>query len=109
MSDHIPGPGKMVSARDEAVERALMAAWCNPPESKTDAAAFLSALAAAGYAVVPVEPTREMVNACKGSISRYTKAERKAGRMDQDEHASFEMTPLIYYRAMLAAAKEPQA
>ena len=26
MSDHIPDPGKMVSARDEAVERALMAA-----------------------------------------------------------------------------------
>lgn len=24
MSDHIPDPGKMVSARDEAVERALM-------------------------------------------------------------------------------------
>lgn len=53
MSDHIPDPGKMVSARDEAVERALMAAWCNPPTSNgmTDAEAFLSALAAAGYAV----------------------------------------------------------
>jgi hypothetical protein len=53
MSDHIPDPGKMVSARDEAVERALMAAWCNPPTSSgmTDAEAFISALAAAGYVI----------------------------------------------------------
>lgn len=62
MSDHIPGPGKMVSARDEAVERALMAAWCNPPESKTDAEAFISALAAAGHVIEqdwqPIETAR---------------------------------------------------
>ena len=104
MSDHIPDPGKMVSARDVIID----AVWYQDSQEK-NADRILFALAAAGYAVVPVEPTREMVNACKGSISRYTKAERKAGRMDQDEHASFEMTPLIYYRAMLAAAKEPQA
>jgi hypothetical protein len=51
MSDHIPDPGKMVSARDEAVERALMAAWCNPIEGVTDEDAFLTALAAAGHVI----------------------------------------------------------
>ena len=46
MSDHIPDPVKMVSARDEAVERALMAAWCAPIKGVTDEDAFLTALAA---------------------------------------------------------------
>jgi hypothetical protein len=42
-----------MSARDDAVERALMAAWCNPPTSSgmTDAEAFISALAAAGHVI----------------------------------------------------------
>ena len=46
MSDHIPDPVKMVSARDEEVERALMAAWCAPSKGVTDEDAFLTALAA---------------------------------------------------------------
>ena len=51
MSDHIPDPVEMVSARDKAVERALMAAWCAPIKGVTDEDAFLTALAAASYAV----------------------------------------------------------
>jgi len=93
MSDHISDLGKMVSARDEAVERALMAAWCDPIEGVTDEDAFLSALAAAGYAVVPVEPTREMLLAAPGRTNQATEESMYHG----------------IYRAMLAAAKETQA
>ena len=99
MSDHIPDPGKMVSARDEAVERALMAAWCNPPTSNgmTDAEAFLSALAAAGYAVVPMEDTQSAVEL----IDMW------AG--DNSDRANLAVwTAIRQLRAMLAAAKETQ-
>ena len=51
MSDHIPDPGKMVSARDEAVERALLAAWCAPIKGVTDEDAFLAALRTAGFVI----------------------------------------------------------
>jgi hypothetical protein len=110
MSDHIPGPGKMVSARDDAVERALMAAWCNPPTSSgmTDAEAFCTALAAAGYAVVPVEPSVAMLQ--DGYDARL--AARHPGVSGQTIDASMRATAyreLAIYRAMLAAAKETQA
>lgn len=95
MSDHTPGPGKMVSARDEAVERALMAAWCNPPTSSgmTDAEAFISALADAGYAVVPVAPTEAMLDAGEECIVRNEDC----------------LLPEDVYFAMLVAAKKTQA
>lgn len=42
-----------MSARDEAIERALMEAWCNRPDvGISDVRAFDAALTAAGYAVV---------------------------------------------------------
>ena len=89
MSDHIPDPGNMVSARDESVERALMAVWCNPIEGVTDEDAFLSALAAAGYAVVPVEPTEAMILAAPG----------------RDQQGEEESMYHGIYRAMLAASE----
>lgn len=99
MSDHIPDPGKMVSARDvdEAVTLALMAGLWNPPGHKIDPAAFLTALAAAGYAVVPVKPTNRMCAAGGPEV-------RKACGLDEgkgDMHT--------IWAAMLAAAKETQA
>jgi hypothetical protein len=51
------------------------------------------ALAAAGYAVVPVEPTRKMLLAAPGRTNQATEESMYHG----------------IYRAMLAAAKEPQA
>jgi hypothetical protein len=97
MSDHIPGPGKMVSARDEAVERALMAAWCNPPESKTDAEAFISALADAGYAVVPVKPSIRMCAAGGPEVRKACGLDKGKGDMH------------TIWAAMLAAAGETHA
>ena len=77
-----------MSARAEAVERALMAAWCNPPTSSgmTDAEAFCTALAADGYAVVSVEPTWEI----RSALQKWAHPD------DQ-------------WRDALAAAKETQA
>ena len=96
MSDHIPGPGKMVSAR-YVVARAMLDSIglsnTSAAQGEDNADAILSALAAAGYAVVPVEPTREMLLAAPGRTNQATEESMYHG----------------IYRAMLAAAKETQA
>ena len=70
--------------------------------------AILSALAAAGYAVVPVEPSVAMLQ--DGYDARL--AARHPGVSGQTIDASMRATAyreLACYRAMLAAAKETQA
>ena len=62
------------------------------PSCTRRANTILTALAAAGYAVVPVEPTREMLLAAPGRTNQATEESMYHG----------------IYRAMLAAAKEPQ-
>jgi hypothetical protein len=73
-----------------------------------DVRAILTALAAAGYAVVPVEPSVAMLQ--DGYDARL--AARHPGVSGQTIDASMRATAyreLACYRAMLAAAKEPQA
>ena len=69
-----------MSARD------VLAAEYNGPEAD----AILSALSAAGYAVVPVEPTEAMILAAPG----------------RDQQGEEESMYHGIYRAMLAASKE---
>jgi hypothetical protein len=81
-----------MSARDVIVH--TIAQMTERGHTNGDAAtAILSALAAAGYAVVPVEPTREMLLAAPGRTNQATEESMYHG----------------IYRAMLAAAKETQA
>lgn len=104
MSDHIPGPGKMVSARD-VVARAMLDSIglsnTSAAQGEDNADAILSALAAAGYAVVPVEPNEAMAHA-GGCASEP--GVRMEGPMPSSKHKA-----RTIYRAMLAAAKETQA
>jgi hypothetical protein len=88
MSDHIPDPGKMVSARDVIID----AVWYQDSQEK-NADRILFALAAAGYAVVPVEPTDAMCMAGEECIVC------SEGCLLAED---------VYF-AMLAAAKETQA
>jgi hypothetical protein len=51
-----------VSAQDDAIEVALLAAWCNPPATEcADARAFREALAP-GFVVLPAEMTEEQAH-----------------------------------------------
>lgn len=89
-----------MSARDEAIERALMEAWCNRPDAGiSDVRAFDAALSAAGYAVVPREPTPHMVN--RGLV----RADIDWRAASEDEALSDDEARRIY-RAMIAAAQE---
>jgi len=52
MSDHIPGPGKMVSARDAVIQGIQFINGVDPEyDDGVDADAILSALAAAGHVI----------------------------------------------------------
>lgn len=90
-----------MSARDVIVE-VICGKYLSPSEGTYDKADdILRALGAAGYAVVPVEPTREMLNAA----------------IDTDSFKLGDISPLGFrcspqqmfnraYGAMLTAAKE---
>jgi hypothetical protein len=76
--------------------------WALTPERNAER--ILVALAAAGYAVVPVYPTKAMLNA--GHIAERNK-QRDMGSAYPTEHPAVGGGPLGYaYRAMVAAAKE---
>jgi len=108
MSDHIPDPGKMVSARDVIAASLCMFGAMDTHGRLIETDAILSALAAAGYAVVPVEPSVAMLQ--DGYDARL--AARHPGVSGQTIDASMRATAyreLAIYRAMLAAAKETQA
>ena len=93
MSDHIPGPGKMVSARS-VVARAMLdslgLSGTSAAQGEDNADAILTAFAADGYAVVPVEPTPHMA--------------KEGVRAQMRDNGVADI-----YRAMFAAAKETQA
>ena len=93
MSDHIPDPSKMVSARDVIAASLCMFGAMDTHGRLIETDAILSALAAAGYAVVPVEPTDAMCMAGEECIVR---------------NESCLLAEDVYF-AMLAAAKETQA
>jgi len=79
-----------------------------PDEAAETTGCIRDALSAAGYVVVPREPTREMLNACKGAVRSHNQSLRKAGILEKGEFISHESSPAILYRAMLSAAQEPQ-
>jgi hypothetical protein len=102
---HAGAGGWGMSARDDAIERALMAAWVNDDDK--DAPVFRAALAEQGYAVVPVEPTAAMLEA--GNAAQWRKMQDVASPTPT-EHPRDGGGSLGYaYRAMLAAAGETQA
>ncbi len=68
---------------------------------RRDADAILAALAAAGYAVVPREPTKQAIYAGGDVITRSVQA------MAMEEHAPDDVAEAAY-RAMLAAAEAPR-
>lgn len=93
MTDHIPDTGKMVSARDVIACVLLGRATViqgRSPLADRQAAAVLSALSAAGLAVVPVVPTQAMLLAAPGRDRQDTEASMYHG----------------IWRAMVAAAKD---
>jgi len=83
----------------------LMAAdllkWVCPDDAIRDA---LAALHAAGYAVVPVEPTEAMLSAAHAALYQWRElqGDPQADPTNPQKHS-------IRYRAMLAAAQEPGA
>lgn len=117
MSDHIADVGEMVGARDVLaaslwlIDREIAGAplphpsWEtfreNDPETamiyETQAGCHIAALSAAGWAVVPVEPTPHMVNR---GLERADIDWRAAS---EDEALSNDEVRRIY-RAMIAAA-----
>lgn len=90
---------------DEAVTQALMEGLWNPPGPTIDPAAFRSALAAAGYAVVPVEPTEVML--LEGNLAAVNSRQSGISGMSIDaQHRNIFHREIACYRAMLAAAGE---
>ena len=108
MSDHIPGPGKMVSARD-VVARAMLDSIglsnTSAAQGEGNADAILSALAAAGYAVVPVEPTTDMMQDGQMAARKARRPSVSGMTIDAQVRAECAVEAAVY-RAMLAAAKE---
>jgi len=80
-----------MSARD-VLGVAFLDVWRLPLADRPDA--ILSALAAAGYAVVPVEPTREMLGAMWHGYQQGTQTIRMRD---------------VYDAMLAAAAQEPEA
>jgi hypothetical protein len=102
MSDHIPDPGKMVSARDAVIQGLQFINGEVDPDydDGVDADAILSALAAAGYAVgdkVVLQIALLVLCAARDGQSWNTNFLK-----DFDQ-------AIDGIRAMLAAAKETQA
>jgi hypothetical protein len=101
MSDHIPDPGKMVSARDAVIQGLQSINGADPEyDDGVDADAILSALAAAGYAVgdkVVLQIALLVLCAARDGQSWNTNFLK-----DFDQ-------AIDGIRAMLAAAKETQA
>ena len=94
-----------MSAMDDDIALALMTVWCNPEGSGISDAALLRAeLRAAGYAVVPVQPTKEMILAGDTAQDDCTD-------MDRDSYGtSWRVRSDAYldiYRAMIAAVDTP--
>jgi hypothetical protein len=85
----------------------------NDPETaaiyQSQAASYLSALAAAGYAVVPVEPTEAMENACIRASMAYLALHALKSIWPWHNRRHVRGNIRTCYRAMLAAAGEPQA
>lgn len=126
MTDHIPDTGKMVSARDviaEAIwlyEREIAGAplpypaWAtfraNDPETaaiyETHAGCILSALAAAGFAVVPVSLVAELADDVEARVMREY-SDDVMTRVNALRRAR-DLEIVNTARAMIAAAKEPQ-
>lgn len=71
----------------------------SPRTYRADASAILSALAAAGLAVVPVTPTEAMLQAAHSALYRWreTQGDPQQDPTNEQKHA-------IRYGAMLAAA-----
>jgi hypothetical protein len=107
MSDHIADVGKMVGARDVLARARCERHWRTPCdmsgcaefgcEWRKGAEADLAALSAAGWVVVPVEPTPHMVN--RGLV----RADIDWRAASEDEALSDDEARRIY-RAMIAAA-----
>jgi hypothetical protein len=76
--------------------------WINPEEA---ARVALSAIAAAGYAVVPVEPTEAML--LEGNLAAVNSRQSGISGMSIDaQHRNIFHREIACYRAMLAAAGE---
>jgi len=74
------------------------------PGADLVADAQIAALHAAGYAVVPVEPTEAMLRAAHAALYQWRElqGDPQANPTNPQKHA-------VRYRAMLAAAQEPGA
>ena len=77
-------------------------------ESEDLADAYFSALAAAGYAVVPVEPTTDMMQDGQMAARKARRPSVSGMTIDAQVRAECAVEAAVY-RAMLAAAKETQA
>lgn len=93
-----------MSARDQAIINACVQSITNFGMS-ADPDAFLSALADAGYAVVPVEPTTDMMQDGQMAARKARRPSVSGMTIDAQVRAECAVEAAVY-RAMLAAAKE---
>jgi hypothetical protein len=83
--------GRAMSARDKAIETAMQRAVCTTQDLTHRVPVLLSELAAAGLAVLPVEPTKAMVDAgyearlCAWPIEDIYRAMLAAAKEDRDD------------------------
>lgn len=87
---------------DVAFEGTVLGAPIRFEMGHKKADAILSALDAAGYAVVPVEPTEEMLRA----YYQCMEGTHPTARMNPDKYLTHNLKANTRWRAMLTAAKE---